>query len=140
MKVKVLTQFHDKENYAHIFAVGEIADFDEARANSLVARKLAEAVESVEQKAKSEDEGTTSQGVVPNPQDNGNEVPTDSANVNETKEAEKDADEADNANDAEKAENVAENANEAEKAEDATEKAEKAETPKRGRKATTKTA
>ena len=97
MKVKVLTQFHDKDNYAHIYEVGEIIEFDDTRANSLISRKLVKSVESAEQKeTKSEAEVATSQGVAPKPKDDVKDVPTDTPNANE-------AEVADNADNAEKA-------------------------------------
>ena len=112
MKVKVLTQFHDKDNYAHIYEVGEIIEFDDTRANSLISRKLVKSVESAEQKeTKSEAEVATSQGVAPKPKDDVKDVPTDTPNANE-------AEVADNADNAEKAEDV-DNAEKADNADNA---------------------
>lgn len=154
MKVKVLTQFHDKDNYAHIYEVGEIIEFDDTRANSLISRKLVKSVESAEQKeTKSEAEVATSQGVAPKPKDEVKDVPTDTPNANEAEVADNadNAEKAEDVDNAEKADNAdnADNTDNEEKAKDATEEKadeadkvedatkEKADAPKRGRKAKT---
>lgn len=36
MKVKILIPFHDKGNYAKVYKVGEIADFDDDRASRII--------------------------------------------------------------------------------------------------------
>jgi Sec-independent protein translocase protein TatA len=44
MKVKVLRMFADKFNLTHSYQPGEVQDFEEARANDIVARGLGEFV------------------------------------------------------------------------------------------------
>ena len=43
-QIKVLHKFRDKNNYAHIYGVGEVVAFDDERANDIVARGLGEFV------------------------------------------------------------------------------------------------
>lgn len=45
MKVTVLTDFRDKNNYSIVYKAGEVYDFDDARANALIIRGLAQKVE-----------------------------------------------------------------------------------------------
>lgn len=57
MKVKVLHKFHDRVDFSKVYLVGETYTFDDARAESLIARGL---VESDEEAAEEilEDEAT----------------------------------------------------------------------------------
>lgn len=43
-QIKVLHRFRDKNNYSHIYGVGEVVTFDDERANDIVARGLGEFV------------------------------------------------------------------------------------------------
>lgn len=36
MKVTILTQFRDKNNYSHVFNVGEVVEFDDERAARII--------------------------------------------------------------------------------------------------------
>lgn len=43
-QIKVLHKFRDKNDYSHIYGVGEVVAFEDARANDIVARGLGEFV------------------------------------------------------------------------------------------------
>ena len=47
MKVTILQKFHDKADYTKVYLVGETLTFDDARAESLIARGLAECADKV---------------------------------------------------------------------------------------------
>lgn len=47
MVVKILKKFHDKADYAKVYLVGETLTLDDARAESLIARGLAECAETL---------------------------------------------------------------------------------------------
>ena len=47
MKVTILQKFHDKADYTKVYLVGETLTFDDARAESLIARGLAECADTV---------------------------------------------------------------------------------------------
>lgn len=50
-KVRVISMFHDKMDYSHVFEVGQVVDFDdEARVHSIVEHGLGEIVEAEERK------------------------------------------------------------------------------------------
>lgn len=45
MKVRILQKFHDKASYNTVYLVGETVTFDDARAEYLIGRGLAESAE-----------------------------------------------------------------------------------------------
>ena len=45
MEVRIINKFHDKADYTKVYLVGETLTFDDARAESLIARGLAECAE-----------------------------------------------------------------------------------------------
>lgn len=47
MKVRILQKFHDKASYNTVYLVGETVTFDDARAEYLIGRGLAESAEDV---------------------------------------------------------------------------------------------
>lgn len=51
MTIKVLTEFHDKDNFAMIYRVGEVYQFEKERAKELIRLGIAEAYK-VEEKPK----------------------------------------------------------------------------------------
>ncbi len=51
MKIRVISEFYDKYHTSTLFKVGTVLDFDDERANDVIAKKLAEPyVESEEKK------------------------------------------------------------------------------------------
>lgn len=50
MKVKVLHKFHDRVDFSKVYLVGETYTFDDARAESLIARGLVESDEEAAEK------------------------------------------------------------------------------------------
>ena len=53
-QIKVLHKFRDKNDYSHIYGVGEVVAFEDARANDIVARGLGEFVTPKKETAKHE--------------------------------------------------------------------------------------
>lgn len=49
MEVRILHKFHDRADFTKVYPVGETFTFDDARAEHLIKRGLAEPVESVEE-------------------------------------------------------------------------------------------
>lgn len=45
MKIRVINEFHDKFNLSVVFGKGEIHEFEDARAEEIIARGLGEKVE-----------------------------------------------------------------------------------------------
>lgn len=56
MKVRILHTFHDRVDYKKVYLVGETVTFSDARAESLIARGLAESAEEAEAAPAGEDE------------------------------------------------------------------------------------
>ena len=56
MKVTVLTDFRDKNNYSVVYKAGEVYDFDDARANTLIVRGLAQKAEKERKKPIKDDD------------------------------------------------------------------------------------
>lgn len=51
--VRIVQEFHDKDMFSKIYLVGDVCEFDESRAQSLISKGLAEAIsEEVEDKPK----------------------------------------------------------------------------------------
>lgn len=48
MKVKILNKFHDRADYSKVYLVGETLTFDDARAEYLISKGLAECAEVAE--------------------------------------------------------------------------------------------
>lgn len=58
MKVKVIQEFRDKFNYNKVFEVGNVYEFEDARAKDILARKLGveDKVKEVKPKKKKDDQ------------------------------------------------------------------------------------
>lgn len=48
MTVRVLKEFRDKDNFARVYAVGEVLPFDKARSKDLISRGLVESYKAEE--------------------------------------------------------------------------------------------
>lgn len=56
LKVKVLKEFRDKNNFSKVYSVGTVNEFEAERAKNIVSRGLGEFAEDEEVKRPSEDE------------------------------------------------------------------------------------
>lgn len=50
MKIRVISEFYDKFHTSTLFKVGTVLDFDDERANDIIAKKLAEPYSEPEKK------------------------------------------------------------------------------------------